>query len=255
MKQEPVKTNNPHVENKSSRMKIYLFIVIIFVILIPVVYFLWVYMTHGKLSGNVYVSMKSGDSKKAAGIEILLLKVDDADSFKEEIVKANLEALGSIAPLLDQSTEIKKMVDSYYSWYKFYSEEIDKIDSYSFQITEYAKNKKKEFNENKEKEWDSYSQESKKYEDIIGKIKTIRGDYNAKVLNLFSPKVINKAQTDVNGFYQFSRIKHGKYLVYAHFKVFDENIDWLFPVEVNQAEINLDLTNSNVNAFRIFYDL
>lgn len=219
--QEPVKSESPYVENKSSKKKVYLFIGIILVILIPIVYFLLAYMTHGKLSGNVYLTMKSGDVKKAAGIEILLLKVKDADKFKEEIAKANLEALASIAPLLKQATEAKEMADIYYDLYKSYSG----------------------------------SKKFEEYEDIIGKIKTIWGDYNTKVHNLFNPKVIKKAQTDVDGFYQFSRIKHGKYLVYAHFRVFDENIDWLFPVEVNQRENKLDLTNSNVNAVRIFHDL
>lgn len=42
-------------------------------------------MTHGHLSGNVYLTMQSGDTKKAAGIEVYLLKIEDPDSTAKKI--------------------------------------------------------------------------------------------------------------------------------------------------------------------------
>jgi hypothetical protein len=65
------KTNSGESKGRNSSVKKGILIVAIaLVVLIPAIIFLKSYMTHGKISGNVYVSMKAGDVKRAAGIEM-----------------------------------------------------------------------------------------------------------------------------------------------------------------------------------------
>jgi len=54
-----------------------------------------------------------------------------------------------------------------------------------------------------------------------------------------------KARTDVNGHYEMKGIPPGKYYVIATHKVFDNELSWLVPVEVHGGAQKVDLSNSN----------
>lgn len=246
---EPVKTKSPYIENKFSKKKMFLFIGIILVILIPVVYLLWSYMTHGKLSGNVYATMKSGDVKKAAGIEIYLLKIEDSNNFFNEIKRLKHETKNILDELYGQAEERKKYVDMDKDMYEFNKE---KAEHFRKLRDEYVR---KVFEQDADKYRGSYLENLVKYEDVLAKIDKAKKDHNTKIMELFYPCIIKKNQTDVNGSYSFSNIENGIYFLYCSYKVFNDSIEWLYPIEVNQRENKLDLTNNNMNTFQILYDL
>lgn len=192
----PITLNQPAVKTKSRKRKTFFFVAIGLVVLCPAIFFLWAYMTHGKLSGNIYAVMKSGDVKKAAGITVYLLKVDNPQAIIAEV---------------------------------------DRLDS------EYHKSMSDLFN--KDLHGSDYLDESRR----------IEMEYKRLLNKYLLSKKCQETQTDVNGSYEFQKIPYDKYMLLATYKVFDNNIDWLLPVEINKKESKIDLTNNNTTYISIFH--
>lgn len=238
----PSKTRSPYVENK-SRKKIFLIIGILLIVLLPVTYLLGSYMTHGKLSGNVYVTMKSGDIKKAAGIEVYLLKIGDLSSLNEKLRKLKAEAHRTIFDLSLEAEDKKKMVDFHEKLLREtegIKERIESSSSIGFvkvplslydSIEQYRK---------------LYQESMQEYKGVLTQIEKARSERNSKVINLLYPYIIDRTVTTINGFYQFSGIEHSEYYLYVSYSFFDKNIVWFEPIEANQRKNKLDLTNDNM---------
>lgn len=190
---EPVKpasvtTNGPAVETKKSgKKKEFLFVTIGLVVLCPAMFFLLSYMTHGKVSGNIYAVMKSGDVKKAAGVTVYLLKADTPQAISAEVDRINNEYHNSILLI------------------------------------------------GKDLHGAEYLDESRRIETT----------YKKMLYKYFFSKKFQETQTDVNGSYDFQKIPYDKYMFLATFKVFDNSLDWLLPIEINKKETKIDLSNNN----------
>lgn len=207
-----IKARSPYAENKFSKKKIFLIIGIFLIVLIPAIYSLWSYMTHAKLSGNVYLTMKSGDIKKAAGIGVYLLKVDDKAGLNKKLGEIKEEAHRTIFDLSYDAKDMQLGVD----------------------VCE------------KEPSKDEFCQEYlQKYKGILAKIEGAREKRNSKVMQLFEPLIIAQTVTDINGFYQLSNFTRSKYYIFASYSLFDNHIVWVEPIEINQRKIVLDLNNDN----------
>lgn len=213
-----VKDRSPHDREKSSLEKVFIFVGLGLLVLIPAVIFAWHYMTHGKLSGNIYVTMKSGDVKKAAGIEVYLFTVAQPENLIKEIEQKKMEADLALFAVAKEEME-------------WLSKEYEMLKQSGESSKRYAFNK------------DYYNAKTdntkKEHNKVIGQL-------------LFSGKE-NKVQTDVNGVYEFQGLKRGKYLLLARHKVFDNKITWLTIAEIKERENKLDLTTNN-GTDEIFFD-
>lgn len=189
---EPLTTTRPSIETKSSKKKAILFVAIGLIVLSSATFFLWSYMTHGKVSGNIYAVMKSGDVKKAAGITVYLLKVDSPETVSDELRRLYEDHSNSTLNII------------------------------------------------------------KNRSDYLAELRRLDTTYQATLDKLLLSKRVQETQTDVNGFYDFLKIPYGKYMILTTYKVFENNLEWLHPVEINKKETKVDLTNSNTTPFPIY---
>lgn len=204
----------PYAENKFTKKKLVLLIAVPFIVLIPIIYFLSFYMTHGHLSGNVFLTTQSGDTKKAAGIEVYLLKIEDPDSTAKKISEINHDYAGRI---------LSEKLDAKYAYedYEHYKPVQDTAEKYH-----------------------------NKWREHINQSNNLIVERNDKIRDLLFSHLLKKTSTDVNGYYKFMDIRHGKYSIFTTYSVFPTH--WLCPVEINNRENKIDLTNSNMSEGDIF---
>ncbi|MDA8241971.1 MAG: hypothetical protein M0Z67_16600 [Nitrospiraceae bacterium] len=166
----------------------------------------------GKISGNIFVSMKSGDVKKAAGIKVMLLK--NYEQVASEYDQILGEYKQQSMPMLLKAQQ------------------------------GFAERKNVRVRDERE-----YFEESTKNNfmkvDLLSKLGQLDRTYNQKFAALFSANLYKTVQSDVNGYYEFGDIPYGKYFLLSEFTVFDSRSEWLLTVDVQQKENRYDLSNSN----------
>lgn len=67
-----------------------------------------------------------------------------------------------------------------------------------------------------------------------------------KIDSVIAQYMYKKVYTDVNGLYEFIDIPYGKYYIFSQFKLPREQAEWLMPIEINNSNYKLDLSNSNM---------
>jgi len=237
-----MKNSSPHVVKFSSKKRVFVFLGVGLLILVTAVIFSWHYMTHGKLSGNVYVTMKSGDVKKAAGIEVILLTIAQPEKLVKEIEQKKVDSDLAILAVYQATAQMMEELDSLDKMEKIYKE---RANNYT-----YARDSS---NETAAKYRREYIEKSEQLKPSWAKIAAIKMEHNKKMGELLFSGKSTKVQTDVNGVYEFQGLKRGKYLLLAMHKVFDNKITWLTVAEIKERENKLDLTTNN-RTVEIFYD-
>jgi len=203
---------------------------LILVVLVCVVYITKYYFhEEGKVFGDIYVTMKSGDIKRVAvaGVDVVLYKVDNPN--------AVLQQIDSI-----QKQYMKLLTESV----REYGETVNEMQEKSDEYTKFR---------------DSCSE--KAYEQSISKsaekklrIKQLKAEHNSKINGILTPFIFKKGKSDVKGHYEFTGAPYGKYIVFSSYSILEENGDWLYPIEVNNKENRIDLTTNNIYQEHIFYD-
>lgn len=89
-----------------------------------------------------------------------------------------------------------------------------------------------------------------KWREHINRANKLIAERNSKIRVLLFPHLLKKVSTDVNGYYEILDIPHGKYSIFTTYSVFPTH--WLCPVELNNRENKIDLTNSNMSEGDIF---
>jgi len=153
-------------------------------------------LSKGDISGNIYLTMKSGDIKKAAGIKVMLLEDKDG-LLSEQVKEVQLKHLNSLNEL-------------------------------SAALSSYAASSDYEY-----------------YQETMKKAESLQTEINNDLNKVFLARMIKNTQADIDGFYNFTDMPYGKYYILASYQVFDNNVDWLLPVEINNKNIKIDLTNNN----------
>lgn len=203
-------------------------VVLVSLILVVIVFSVFItknYFQRGKVFGDIYVTMQSGDIKRVAGVDVVLYKVANPDTVFQEIINVKTQ-------FLEASEEALKEVDKFNAETKEKTDEYEKFREPS--LLELAKDRNL-----KAKEKYSY-------------LKQLRAEHNSKVNGILTHLLFKKGKTDVNGHYEFSDIPYGKYIVSSNYYIFKEKIGWLHPIEVNNRENNVDLTNNNMSKGALF---
>jgi len=175
----------------------------------------------GKVLGDIYVSVKSGELKRVAvaGVNVVLYRVDNPD--------AVLQQIGSI-----QKQYIKLITEGE----REYRETVNEIQQRSDEYTKFRDSSSEE----------AYEQSISKSAEKKLQIKQLKAEHNSKIEGILAPFIYKEGKSDANGHYEFSDAPYGKYIVYSYYSIFEENGDWLYPVEVNNKENRMDLTNKNM---------
>ena len=188
----------------------------------------------GAVSGDVYVTMASGDVKRGADVPITLVARTPAfetawtmaqDRFRDEVIRARV---GVAAAAERQSQTFKRNVAA-----------ITAIGSARSNLDQALR----------------LSEEaSARDSEARLKLRTAQDELRRTVeqQQLAAIKVIQQHQiatfrTDVNGHYNKVEVPPGRYYVFSAHKIFNNELVWFQPIDVNRAEATkLDLTGSNV---------
>jgi hypothetical protein len=58
---------------------------------------------------------------------------------------------------------------------------------------------------------------------------------------------VQTARADASGRYEFRGVKPGRYYVFTGYRVFDNEVYWMVPVEIKSGKQTLDLSNANTD--------
>lgn len=171
----------------------------------------------GELSGDLFVTMKSGDVKRGAAVEIVLI------------------------PATEQfESEWNKTVDQFkldYASAKSAFQQADEARDRAFQRS--LDSIRTGFGRS------SYETEEEQATTAARHVDEVEERYRAMALKVIETAHSKIVRTDVNGHYVFSAVPAGKYYIFARHVVFDNVLYWLTPTEVKSGANRVDLSNEN----------
>jgi hypothetical protein len=185
----------------------------------------------GELSGDVFVTMQSGDVKRGAGIQILLITA--TEQFESEWTK---------------------LVGQFKSEYGRASADLQQADKVESQA---AKHSLDAIRNSADKDFERWMQKMKEADEVhkntqnkvfaaANRVDQVRARYQAAAQKMIAEMQPRLARTDVNGHYSFMDVPGGRYRVFAEYRVFEKRLHWIVPAEVNSgATQRVDLSNSN----------
>lgn len=216
--QSPRPPSSPPPETVDSRsgFKPMHGLLVLGVLLLAVV--LWrVTFSSGDLAGNVFVTMQSGDVKRGADVEVVLLA--DTVQFEAEWKK-----------LLAAFEKAKTEADVVY-------EDAHRLEQQAFKV-----HLDDGLNEAASSAWAGAASRVDAAVENRGRVQQTSRDQALRLFQSGQPVV---GRTDVNGHFELKGARRGKYFLFAHYKVFDNDLYWMVPVDISSATQTLDLSNSN----------
>ncbi|MDO8476643.1 MAG: hypothetical protein Q7W02_10735 [Candidatus Rokubacteria bacterium] len=164
----------------------------------------------GDITGTIFVTMKSGDVKRGADVEVVLIA--RSEKFDQEWTRLKKESR-------EESSKAQAGYDAAYQAYSSLRYDSGFLKSYG-------------------DNWAAWA----------ARLSEVRATYLARARPILAAAVAKSTRTDVNGTYAFRTVPRGKYYLYAEYKVFDNELSWLVPVEITGEEQKMDLSNSNSGA-------
>jgi hypothetical protein len=175
----------------------------------------------GDLSGSVYVTMKSGDVKRAAGVQVHLVAATD------QLRSAWTDAVTRFQTVYKdtEQAEVAARAETKHG------EDLVKSATSRDEISA------------------AFDRKIKAITDItkakVKRIDLVEGLFTSAV-ELIKQQRFQLAQTDVNGHYDFTGVQFGEYYLFVHYTVFKYEVFWMAPVSVNIRRQTLNLSNTNV---------
>lgn len=177
-----------------------------------------------ELSGDVFVTMKSGDVKRGANVEIALIPA--TEQFESEWKKTVGEFKLNYASAESSAQQAREVSDQAYKRYS---------DSIGSRIGA-------NFTESERKSWNSESERASAAQEYVQEVRARYHEAARKVIAAAQPRTV---RTDVNGHYEFRGVPHGRYYIFAAHQVFENDLHWIVPVEVKSQPNLIDLSNNN----------
>lgn len=215
--------------------------VLLAVVVIVVVTLVLVYLLKGRtgdVSGDVFVTMKSGDVKRGADVQVLVVprtKEFEAAWKREvdEFVTAHAEAsrVDRDAKAAYEEANRTASVASARA-----------IEGATAQVR--AGNYRASFLDDPEYRA-SQARVTQAFQATL-EYRAVRAlaRHQVQALALLAKQSSHRARTDVNGHYEIKALPAGKYYVCATHKVFDNELFWMVSTEL-AGPVKVDLTNSN----------
>src|SRR5574337_721224 len=162
------------------------------------------------VTGNVFVRMKSGDAKRTADVEVVL--VSDTPQFKSAWAKGIQQFKTAYADVDDAFRETKRQVESL--------QRSGAVDAYRAALA--------------------------RRHAAATEIDSTVTQYQEHAVKLIRSGRAHSGRTDVNGHYKLTAVGSGKYFLFAHVQVFDTDLYWMVPIQVGSGAHTYDLSNSNL---------
>jgi hypothetical protein len=194
----------------------------------------------GQLSGDVFVTMQSGDVKRGADVPIALVTVTEqfesdwnklVEEFKSEYGRADADFQRARQAFLRASDQFAKAAAA------------GAGEDGSAYVPDTPAWKKRE---QKFKDATQANDNAKKRWFAAGETATaVTTRYQAVARQKIAGAQPRLARTDVNGHYAFTDVPAGQYRVFAEYRVFKNTLRWMVAAEVKSGPNRIDLTNSN----------
>lgn len=171
----------------------------------------------GDVAGTVFVKMRSGDVKRGADVEVVLVSAS-----------AQFEA------------EWKKVVEGYKNAGAAVSEQRDEASAaerraYQAYLSDVLSPSKKT----------SWEEASTRVMQLAMHVDQAHNSQRQHALKLIEWAKKGTTRTSVEGRYEFPGVSRGKYYVFARYEDANNVLEWMVPIEVASGSQRVDLTNSN----------
>jgi hypothetical protein len=171
----------------------------------------------GDVVGTVFVKMQSGDIKRGADLEVVL--VEASSQFETEWKKTVAAYNAADEAVKDQNAEAKAINDEAFRVY------LADIRNTSKEAT--------------------YNAASAKLLEIARYLDQAHYAQRQHALELIQWGKKGTTRTSVDGRFGFTGVRTGKYYVYARYQDANNVVEWMAPVEVARGTKTVDLSNSN----------
>lgn len=169
------------------------------------------------VGGDVFITMKSGDVKRGADVEVCLVPVSPKfDAEWGELAATYTANYASAVAAL-----------------KVASSESDRLRAAAFK--DILNNAKR----------DAWLGASTRAGLAAGRVDAVTPAYRAEAMKLVAREAKAVMRTDVNGHYEFKGPPAGRYYVFARYIVFSNDVQWKIPVDLKPGPQKVDLSNSN----------
>jgi hypothetical protein len=165
------------------------------------------------LQGDIFVTMKSGDVKRGADVEVGVVRVD------EELVK------GWEAILADYDTAAATAIRQRSENRRTRADALSAVGRYDEALAVLS--------------------EADRDPDPL---RDIREPFRQRARALIGPRLVTTVRTSAEGHFRFVDLPPGRYLVVAQHKVFDTALRWAVQTSLQSGENTLNLTTSNGNS-------
>ncbi len=162
------------------------------------------------VTGNVFVRMKSGDAKRTADVEVVL--VSHTPQFESAWAQGIQQFKAAYANVDDAFRETKRQVESL--------QRSDAVATYRAALA--------------------------RRDAAATEIDRTVIQYQEHAVKLIRWGQAHSGRTDANGHYELKAVRSGKYFLFAHVQVFDTDLYWMVPIQVGSGAHTYDLSNSNL---------
>jgi hypothetical protein len=171
----------------------------------------------GDVGGTVFVKMQSGDIKRGADVEVVL--VGAGDQFEAEWKKGVTEY---------QKAEADANVPY--------------VEAQAVQTLAHQEYLKDIMSNSKQAQWEASTARVLESARKVDEVRRVHRDHAVKLVQ-WGKKATTR--TSVEGRYEFTGVKTGRYYVFARYQDANNILYWVQPVEVKGGTQRVDLSNSN----------
>ena len=183
--------------------------------------------------GDVSVTMKSGAVDRGANVEVLMIvRSEDVErEWQKEVEKFASEYRAATVAITDsQSAYRKAEADTTVA----HDRRMEAMTRGDFDSTAY------------EEASHRANVLAQRYDRLVADRGLLLGRHEAAAIDLLRKYSVASTRTDVDGHFQISGMKPGKYWIFVAHRVFDDRFHWLVAIELNgERTRKLDFSRSN----------
>jgi len=168
------------------------------------------------VSGTVHVTMRSGDVRRGADVQVLLVRESFMGQWTEASATFKANYREAVVAYVDARAQLQKVREEY----------VRSRTGYRFG------------------DGRTYEEAGERVREAAGRAEAVKKEWSEHTASLARWATVKTSRTDVNGRYEFKGVPRGKYYVMANHKVFADDLFWLVPVEVRGTQ-SVDLASSN----------
>lgn len=179
----------------------------------------------GSVSGNVYLVMQSGDTKRGSGVTVSLLR-DTKDLERWRNILCPQRELGNLELQIRRSKATDSLTKALDPWTDAHSRTKRRIEK------------------------DLYEKEKAASE---AQLDSLRRETIREMRESLAAALVDTVSSGMEAHYQFANVPPGDYVVFAEWAIGDNRYAWWAPVEVRSGQsVKRDLDNSTEESGQLY---